>query len=366
MAKTARDQYKATVRRIGPATPRSPLEHALNIMSEDEYQSEWQVRAPEDRIFSQPGCSRHTHAIKVQHTMAFNSAMDTRETDEQTQKYNKTRIHTEHQSINSSKPVSQPAAVSRSFRTSSVSGAASPNLEPVSFENTLMRMGDEKRLRAEVAQALIDQRELFEKRQEYTAAIERNFAILKKVSQRQKEEFRAAMVHSENCTRSYEHLKKEHVTLLETNERMSKDLDRLRKKEVQFDLVLANKLQYINKIDLLETQKAKLETRNGQLQSEIESNAADITQLKRTIFDGEDKIKELEEALRQMDSRGGKLQVRVEELQLDNQEMTKKLTLLDDQYAISQFKLKKAKADIVDKDDEIAAYKEENDAMKTK
>lgn len=66
-----------------------------------------------------------------------------------------------------------------------------------------------------------------------------------------------------------------------------------------------------------------------------------------------------------MDSRGGKLQVRVEELQLDNQEMTKKLNLLDDQYAISQFKLKKAKADIVDKDDEIAAYKEENDAMKT-
>ena len=247
-----------------------------------------------------------------------------------------------------------------------MSGPPSPNLEPVSFDNTLMRMGDEKRLRTEVAKALIDQRELFEKRQEYTAAIERNFAILKKVSQRQKEEFRAAMVHSENCTRSYEHLKKDHIALLETHERMSKDLDRLRKKEVEFDLVLANKLQYINKIDLLETQKAKLEGRNGNLQSEIESNAADITQLKRTIFEGEDKIKELEEALRQLDSRGGKLQARVEELQVENQDMTKKLSLLDDQYAISQFKLKKAKADIVDKDDEIAAYKEENDELKTK
>ena len=83
MAKTARDQYKATVRRIGPATPRSPLEHALNIMSEDDGpQSEWGVRSPDDRIFSQPGSSRNTHAIKVQNTMVFNSAMDTRETDE--------------------------------------------------------------------------------------------------------------------------------------------------------------------------------------------------------------------------------------------------------------------------------------------
>ena len=51
-------------------------------MSEDEWQSEWQVRNPEDRIFSQPGSSRHTHAIKVQNTMVFSSAMDTRETDE--------------------------------------------------------------------------------------------------------------------------------------------------------------------------------------------------------------------------------------------------------------------------------------------
>ena len=77
----------------------------------------------------------------------------------------------------------------------------------VSFDNTLIRMGDEKRLRVKVAKALLDQKELFEKRQEYTAAIERNFRILKKVSQRQKEEFRAAMIHSENATRSYEHIK---------------------------------------------------------------------------------------------------------------------------------------------------------------
>ena len=40
---------------------------------------------------------------------------------------------------------------------------------------------------------------------------------------------------------------------------MSLDLDKLQKKEIEFDYVASNKLSYINKIDVLETTKIKLE-----------------------------------------------------------------------------------------------------------
>ena len=40
---------------------------------------------------------------------------------------------------------------------------------------------------------------------------------------------------------------------------MSLDLDRLGKKEIEFDKVLANRLEYINKIDMQESKLQKLQ-----------------------------------------------------------------------------------------------------------
>ena len=110
--------------------------------------------------------------------------------------------------------------------------------QTVDLDSTRMRLGDEKNLRVKVAKALLDQKELLEKRQVHNVALERNFGILREISEKQQQDFRIAMQHTQTVTKAHEYMKKEHETLQETHYRMSLDLDTLSKKEVEFNYAL--------------------------------------------------------------------------------------------------------------------------------
>ena len=134
---------------------------------------------------------------------------------------------------------------------------------------------------------------------------------------------------------------------------MSLDLDALKKKEVEFDIVLARKIEYVNQVDVLEAAKMRLENLDQANKSRIQQQESDINTYKQQIFAAEDTEKDLREQIKQKDINTGGLQARVNELQFDFSEQSKKLSLLDDKHAIAEFKLKKAKADIVDLEEDI-------------
>ena len=153
--------------------------------------------------------------------------------------------------------------------------------QTVDLDSTRMRLGDEKNLRVKVAKALLDQKELLEKRQVHNVALERNFGILREISEKQQQDFRIAMQHTQTVTKAHEYMKKEHESLQETHYRMSLDLDKLSKKEVEFNLVLNQKVEYISKIDVLETGKIKLESQNVHNKSQIQQLESDINLYKK-------------------------------------------------------------------------------------
>ena len=51
---------------------------------------------------------------------------------------------------------------------------------------------------------------------------------------------------------------------------MSLDLDALKKKEVEFDIVLARKIEYVNQVDVLEAAKMRLENLDQANKSRIQ------------------------------------------------------------------------------------------------
>lgn len=153
--------------------------------------------------------------------------------------------------------------------------------QTVDLDSTRMRLGDEKNLRVKVAKALLDQKELLEKRQVHNVALERNFGILREISEKQQQDFRIAMQHTQTVTKAHEYMKKEHETLQETHYRMSLDLDTLSKKEVEFNYALNQKVEYISKIDVLETGKIKLESQNVHNKSQIQQLESDINLYKK-------------------------------------------------------------------------------------
>ena len=67
---------------------------------------------------------------------------------------------------------------------SSHNGNFSNMAQTVDLDSTRMRLGDEKNLRVKVAKALLDQKELLEKRQVHNVALERNFGILREISEK--------------------------------------------------------------------------------------------------------------------------------------------------------------------------------------
>lgn len=143
------------------------------------------------------------------------------------------------------------------------------------------------------------------------------------------------MHHAKTMTKNYEYFKREHDTMLVSYQKMSLDLDRLGKKEIEFDKVLANRLEYINKIDMQESKLQKLQNLDAHQKESIIQLDAEIAEFKQRIFQGEDREKDLREQIKSKDKKQGGLQARVNELQLENGEQSRKLSLLDDKFAVS-------------------------------
>ena len=141
MSRTARENY-AHLRRTGPKTPRSPLEHALNIGIDEEHenlQSEWNSWQNDYRVASQPGRLREKSAIKVQTTTAGSDVVSS--------EMGHTRVRTDKErSLNSVSINKRNNAWISSHAPSSSQDESYP--QTVDFENTLIRLGDEQKFRA--------------------------------------------------------------------------------------------------------------------------------------------------------------------------------------------------------------------------
>lgn len=115
------------------------------------------------------------------------------------------------------------------------------------------------------------------------------------------------MLHSNIMKKNYGCLKKEHDTLLEIQQRLSLDLDRLHKKETDHDRAIKTKLEQVNRIDMLESKNQKLENLDAHQKSKIIELEEAITIYKQKIFEGDDREKILREEIIQRDTKYGGL-----------------------------------------------------------
>lgn len=134
-------------------------------------------------------------------------------------------------SSDSDTPRSKLDVISKSYH------APSSILRPktVDFEASVMKLSDnDERLRAQIEVALKTQKEVFERKLETYAAVHRNFEILKKISIKQQEDFHATMRHSKEVELKFSHTHQELQKLKKVHQKVSTDLDALKKKELEF------------------------------------------------------------------------------------------------------------------------------------
>ena len=84
-------------------------------------------------------------------------------------------------------------------------------------------------------------------------AVQRNFNILKTISLKQQEEFHSAMRHTNEVEKKSEILQKDNTRMKGRYDQMSTELDRLKKKEMEFNEVLSKRLEQQNEVDVLKT-----------------------------------------------------------------------------------------------------------------
>ena len=84
-------------------------------------------------------------------------------------------------------------------------------------------------------------------------AVQRNFNILKTIILKQQEEFRSAMRHTNEVEKKSEILQKDNTKMKGRYDQMSTELDRLMKKELEFNEVLSKRLEQKNEVDVLMT-----------------------------------------------------------------------------------------------------------------
>lgn len=191
----------------------------------------------------------------------------------------KDETHTDEEVNNS--PRSRLDDISKSYN------APSTILRPktVDFEASVMKLSDnDERLKVQIELALKAQKEVFEKKIETYKAVQRNFGILKAISLKQQEDFHAAMRHSNEMQRRQDSLIRENASMKEMYNRMSTDLDRLKKKELEFDQVLSNRLEQQNEVDVLKTNLNKLTIKNETLVQNNTVLEAEMTVIKREIL----------------------------------------------------------------------------------
>ena len=76
---------------------------------------------------------------------------------------------------------------------------------------------------------------MFDKKLETYQAVLRNFKLLKQISLKQQDDFHASMRHSKEVENKQAVIERENASLKERFHRASTELDRLKKKEMEFD-----------------------------------------------------------------------------------------------------------------------------------
>ena len=139
-------------------------------------------------------------------------------------------------------------------------------------------------MKSKVARALLYQRDILERKAEHYAAVHRNFAILKEVSQRQKEDFKAAMKFAVTKERNLEQIEKQYSELSDLHHQVTGEVNRLRKKEEDMNFYLAKRKEMLYEIDMLKVANCKFEAHSQLLQATVQQLESDKTALKNHII----------------------------------------------------------------------------------
>ena len=145
---------------------------------------------------------------------------------------------------------------------------------------------------------------------------------------------------------------------------MSSELDRLKKRELEFNDVLSKRLEQQNEVDVLKTSVNKLQVKNETLVQNNTVLEAELTVIKKEIL----KEKRLQEELRAQNQnqevKANELQNTIEGLKIDNANQSAQIELMTNRAMINDNKCKQLDSDLYDRSEQVQELTDENKVLK--
>ena len=156
------------------------------------------------------------------------------------------------------------------------------------------------------------------------------------------------MRYSNDLERKQDVITRDNAAIKERYNRMSKELDRLVKKEMEFNQVLAKRLEQQSEVDVLKTQVNKLQVKNESLVQNNTVLEAELTVIKKEILKEKRIQEELTAQKEKQEVKQNELNNTIDSLKIDNQNATVQIELMTNRATITDNKCKQQESDLYD------------------